>query len=188
MKAEIKALLEKKQWKGKDLMLVIVIIGVLFAVLAIPATDDKEEDTTTESPADTTVYDSGDYQEELENQLEEILSKMDGVGKVKVMITLEASSKEVVEKDWSTSQSTNQNDMEIQTGTSVSKEETTVYADTNAGNIPYVIQEIYPEVEGVLVVAEGGDNSYVNLAITDAIQALFGIDVHKIKIVKMNMN
>ncbi len=188
MKAEIKALLEKKQWKGKDLMIVIVIIGVLFAVLAIPTAGDKEEDMATEVHTDTSIYDSGDYQEELEKRLEEILSKMDGVGKVKVMITLEASSKEVVEKDWSTSQSTNQNDMEIQTGTSVSKEETTVYADTNAGNIPYVIQEIYPEVEGVLVVAEGGDNSYVNLAITDAIQALFGIDVHKIKIVKMNMN
>ena len=63
-----------------------------------------------------------------------------------------------------------------------------MYADTEEGSIPYVVQEIYPQVEGVLVVAEGGDNSSVILAITDAIQALFGVDVHKIKIVKMNTN
>ena len=69
----------------------------------------------------------------------------------------------------------------------MAKEEVTVYSDTTAGNIPYVVQEIYPEVEGVLVVAEGGGDSYVNLAITDAIQALFGIEAHKIRVVKMKI-
>ncbi len=187
MKAEIKALLEKKKWKGKDLMLVIIIVGVLFAVLAIPTQSNKEEKTI-QIDTDTESYSAKDYQEELEMRLEDILSQMEGVGRVKVMITLEASAKEVVEKDRSSSRDTNYNDAGNQTDTSCSKEENTVYADTNAGNIPYVVQEIYPEVEGVLVVAEGGDNSYVNLAITDAIQALFGIDVHKIKIVKMNIN
>ena len=102
MKAEIKALLEKKKWKGKDLMLVIIIVGVLFAVLAIPTQSNKEEKTI-QIDTDTESYSAKDYQEELEMRLEDILSQMEGVGRVKVMITLEASAKEVVEKDRSSS-------------------------------------------------------------------------------------
>ena len=39
-------------------------------------------------------------------------------------------------------------------------------------------------VEGVAVIAEGGDHPVVVQNITEAIQALFGIEAHKIKIMK----
>ncbi len=153
MKEEIKALLEKKKWTGKDLMIVIVIIGVLIAVLFIP-TGAKKENDFTEIQASVSegsfAETSLEYEEELELRLEEILSQMEGVGEVEVMITLKPSTK------------------------------------FEESSFTYTAQKSYPEVEGVLVVSQGGDNSSVNLAITEAIQALFGIDVHKIKIVKMN--
>ena len=41
-----------------------------------------------------------------------------------------------------------------------------------------------PEIEGVLVIAEGGENAVVIQNITEAIQALFGVEAHKIKIMK----
>lgn len=41
------------------------------------------------------------------------------------------------------------------------------------------------EIEGVLIVTKGADSSVVCQKITDAVMALFGIDAHKIKIVKM---
>ena len=153
MKEEIKALLEKKKWKGKDLMIAIIIIGVLIAVLFIPAGERKGNDFAEiqtsvgeASSADTSL----EYEEELEMRLEEILSKMEGVGAVDVMITLKTSTK------------------------------------TQDKSFTYTAQNTYPEVEGVFVVSQGGDDSSVKLAISEAIQALFGIDVHKIKIVKMN--
>ena len=40
-------------------------------------------------------------------------------------------------------------------------------------------------VEGVSVVAEGGDSALVQKNISEVIQALFGIEAHKIKVVKM---
>lgn len=153
MKEEIKALLEKKRWKGKDLMIAIVIIGVLIAVLFIPTGERKGNDFAEiqtsvgeASSADTSL----EYEEELEVRLEAILSQMEGVGEVEVMITLKPSTK------------------------------------TQDKSFTYAAQKSYPEVEGVFVVSQGGDDSSVKLAITEAIQALFGIDVHKIKIVKMN--
>lgn len=153
MKEEIKALLEKKKWTGKDLMIVIVIIGVLIAVLFIPTGEKKGNsfmDIQTPVSETASIDTSLEYEEELEVRLEEILSQMEGVGEVEVMITLKPSTK------------------------------------TQDKSFTYAAQNTYPEVEGVFVVSQGGDNSSVKLAITEAIQALFGIDVHKIKIVKMN--
>ena len=40
------------------------------------------------------------------------------------------------------------------------------------------------EIEGVVVIADGGDNAVVVQNITEAVQALFGVEAHKIKIMK----
>ena len=50
--------------------------------------------------------------------------------------------------------------------------------------MPYVIKQLQPEIEGVFVIAEGGGDENVQLQITEAVQALFGIEAHKIKIAK----
>jgi stage III sporulation protein AG len=60
-----------------------------------------------------------------------------------------------------------------------------VYSSTSGGE-PYVVKEIEPEVEGILVVAEGAGNETVVNEITYAVQVLFDVPVHKIKVVKMS--
>ncbi len=62
----------------------------------------------------------------------------------------------------------------------------TVYEKLSDGsNVPYIIKKNTPEIEGVLVVAQGGGNASICVDITSVIQALFGIEAHKIKVVKM---
>ena len=46
------------------------------------------------------------------------------------------------------------------------------------------MKTLQPEVEGVLVVAEGADSSVVKKNITEAVEVLFGIDAHRIKVGK----
>lgn len=190
MKEQIKKVLEKKKIKGKETMIVLILIGAVLAVMAIPTEKEEKEDVITTPVRQETEkeYNREAYEEELEERLEDILSQMEGVGKVQVMITLQSSTREVVEKDYSIQQSRDEDNIADVNQSNTSKEENTVYSETDEGSIPYVVQEIYPKVEGVLVVAEGGDNSYVNIAIIEAIQALFDVDIHKIKIVKMNTN
>ena len=70
--------------------------------------------------------------------------------------------------------------------TTISKnEEKAVYG--NSEN-PYVVQELSPKVKGVLVVAEGGGNLSVKKQIQETIEALFGLDTHKISIMKMEVS
>ena len=114
---------------------------------------------------------------------------MEGVGKERVMITVKASAEQVIEKDIST---TRQSSVETdssggsRTTNDMDNGESTIYQEDNSGNkSPYVVKKIHPTVEGVIVVAQGGGNATISKNITDMIQALFGIEAHKIVVVKM---
>ncbi len=114
---------------------------------------------------------------------------MDGVGKIRVMIRAGASKEYVVEKDLATSTG-NITESDAQGGSRQSAEssrsEVSVYTKDGSGNdVPWVIKEIEPEIEGVVVAAEGGDNETIANEITQAVQVLFDIPIHKIKVVKM---
>ena len=50
-----------------------------------------------------------------------------------------------------------------------------------------MIQELSPTIKGILVVAEGGGNVTVKKQIQETIEALFGLDSHKISIMKMEV-
>ena len=140
------------------------------------------------------MVDEGIQQEEyivakLEQRLEEILTSMQGVGRVNVMITLSSSGEEIVEKDIPLERSNIvENDStggNRSTNEMYSREET-VYITNSAGDkIPYVVKKNSAQVAGVSVVAEGGENPLVQKNISEAIQALFGIEEHKIKVAKM---
>ena len=64
-------------------------------------------------------------------------------------------------------------------------QEETVFEDTENGSSPYVVKELSPVVKGVLVVCEGGDDPVVVQNISESIMALFSIESHKIKVVRM---
>lgn len=190
----------------KDQLLILLLVGILLLVIAIPVDEDEKGKTqsTSEQELLSEGEDSGSdslYISYIEGQLEEILSQMEGVGAVRVMVTLKESSEKVLEKDVRTSsESVRETDSQggERTTTSQNLEEDTIYSDgeedsefsgsDTSGQHPYVSKELAPKIEGVVVVAEGGDNAVVVQNITESVQALFGIDTHKIRIVKKNQS
>lgn len=60
-----------------------------------------------------------------------------------------------------------------------------VYSSSGGSSTPYVIKTYVPEVEGVLVVAEGAGSGTVNRTVTEIVQALFHVDAHRVRVVKM---
>ena len=191
-----------KTWKNKltkENMAIMALLGILLMVIAIPVKKTETQKDQTAAPENKSTAsgtqeteeedNTGGYAGELEERLESLLASMEGVGNVKVMVILDSSREQVVEKDIpSTMDTTKETDS---TGGSRDvinsrQEETTVYVTDSAGNkTPYVSKIREPSIEGVTVVAQGGGNAVIQKNITEVIQALFGIEAHKIKVVKM---
>lgn len=186
--------LEKLKGLRKDQWLVVLLAGILAVVIAFP-TGEKEkrlpEETVSENSMGKTDFqkESGTQTiAELEARLEGILSQLSGAGRVRVMITGKDNGEKVVEKDVPSQNSSVQEEGEgsVRTSSDETREETTVYVRDGSGlETPYVRQELSPNITGVLVLAEGGDNAVVEKNITDAVKALFGLEAHKIKVMKM---
>ena len=117
---------------------------------------------------------------------------MEGVGKVRVLITVRESEQKIVEKDGPETYS-DTSEKDAAGGSRIAGEsrieKSTVYTTDESGrNVPYVTMTIPPAVEGVVVIAQGAQKQSVQENIIEAIQVLFDIDANKIKIVKMKNN
>ena len=165
-----------KKWKWKkEQWFILLLIGLLLLVIAIPVSEEKEE---TEEMLVSEV-DMNAYAQMLERRMEAVLQKVNGVGEVDVMITLSSSAEKIVEKE---REKLNESvDQEGKSTTTYESSETAVYDGKES---PYIKKELSPKIEGVLVVAQGGDEPLVREEIIEAVQALFGIEVHKIKVMK----
>ena len=181
--------IKEKKLKRSD-WLILVLAGILILIIALP-TDTKEKKQAEKSKENISKENNTmeASKDEIERKLEDILEKIDGAGDVKVMITYQDSGTQVVEKDKNTSENSLE-ESDSTGGIRSTKEqqlqESTVYEEADAGNTPFVSKELLPKGEGILIVASGGDNQKVKQNISEAVLALFQVEAHRIKIVKMS--
>ena len=197
----------KQLFRKKDNFIILILAGILLFIIALPTKNDTEKkgeenrdrlwgqstvlsgNSETDNEETKELGEPGeDYAGELEQRLTKILSEMADVGRVEVMITLKSSRELVVEKETPVSRtSTTENDAQggNRTVNTSELEENVVYSNNGGSSEPYVVKSLAPEIEGVLVVAEGAGSGTVNRTVTEIIQALFGVEAHKVKVVKM---
>ena len=181
---------KKLNFKDKNTWLILGIFGVLLLVIAMPVEKAQKKDsgmTQTQPAAEDGTAESGqeradDSIAELESRLEETLSLIDGAGQVRVMITMKDTGEKVVEKDI-----TCRTDAASGGSQNTEQSQSSVYTRDGNTETPYISNEMTPQVEGVLVVAQGGGNSMVKQNILQSVMALFPLEAHKITIVKMSM-
>lgn len=188
-------LMQKLRNMKKDQWLIIILAGVLLFVIVLPTggTKKTKEETKTETLQQRTVGEGSAeegaeaYETYLEKRLETLLSKMEGVGKIQVMVTLEDNGEQVLEKDEKESRTNTEEGSgeSARKATEVNLEYATILVEENGNKTPYIIQVKNPKVKGVVVVCEGGGNSSVAQNISKAIGALFSIETHKIMVMKM---
>lgn len=201
--------ISKGKKMGKDQFVICILAGILLIVIAMPTSKNpvkqNSESVLLDSETDiievkeqkeyNSIYTGEEitsveeYERYVENKLEHAISVMEGAGKVKVMVTVNSSKELVVEKDIPmTRNNTIENDAEggNRTINELEDMEETVYSKESDGSShPYVIKTLQPVVEGVVVVAQGGGSQTVSKNIVEVIVALFDIEPHKIKVVKM---
>ncbi|MBQ2803239.1 MAG: stage III sporulation protein AG [Lachnospiraceae bacterium] len=195
------------KWFQKDNLIILILVGVLLFIINLPTEKVDVEASRglsmleqnvlqgKDKQADTEVLLCSDIKEDyasyLEKRLQKVLQGVADVGKTEVMITLQSTEELVVEKDEPISRSDTSESDSAGGSRSVSQyesNETTIYSTDGSSSEPYVVKRIFPEVEGVLVVAQGADNGDINKSITEIVQALFDVEAHKVKVVKMKTN
>lgn len=191
--------MEKKKLSLKEIgipkLIIIFMCGILLIILSFPSLfsgGDKKNNTISEVSNVPTTTSAASYEEEMEARLKEALMKVEGIGNVEVMITLKSSKESVTLKDTPYSQeSLDESDSsggERKSTTIDNKEETVLQNSGTGGSTPYVIKELEPEIEGVLVIAQGGGSQTIIGEIVGAVEVLFDVPAHKIKVMKMNSN
>jgi len=177
--------MDKKQKKepGMKEWAIIFAAGALLLLLSVPDLFHKEETETTEASASVQQRQeqTEEYAESMERKLEEMLRKIDGVTSVKAMITVTSTTEKVVLQD-TISDSEDLEEKDGGGGERTSRKNTEETKTVLAGDTPFLTKELTPKVEGVVVVISGAESTKI-LAITEAVQALFDVPAHKVKII-----
>ncbi|NLV88625.1 MAG: sporulation stage III protein AG [Tissierellia bacterium] len=166
-------------------LFIILGISIIFLIVTNYILDSKKEVANTENEFKSQVSfdEEVDYSAYLEKKLANILSKLEGVGKVNVMVTLENSVEKVTATNTTQSkESIIENDGEGGTR-QVQREDLTLQVVTrgNDGSL-LVVKEIKPTVLGVIVIAEGADDPEVKEKLYEAVKTVLGIKANKVQV------
>ena len=144
--------------------LLVLVLGVVLLTLPTQGQGQQEE-----SPAP-----SGDFQlEEFEARMEEILSRIQGAGETKVILTLDSGNRRVLAQD---------QERDSDGGTA-----TTVVVGKGSGTQEVVaLQTLAPKFRGALVVCPGGGDPGVKLQLIEAVSSLTGLGADRISVCQGN--
>ena len=111
-------------------------------------------------------------------EMERILSRIEGAGELHLMLTLESGGERILAEDAE----------EVSGGSPEAPEREsrreTVILSTGGGEEVVVTRRESPAYRGALVVCQGADRAEVKLAVTQAVAALTGLGADRITVVK----
>lgn len=140
----------------------ILLVGLVF--MWMPGR--KENDTSLVSVTDTAT------DTDITAELTDILTQIEGVGKVKVMLTIEAGEYTIYQSDENSSGET------IRT-------ETVIITDSDRNEHPLISQIRPVTYRGAIIVCQGADSPATKLAIVEAVSRVTGLGADCISVLKM---
>ena len=144
----------------------VLLIGIF--LLCLP----RQEPQTGVSPQQETVQ----QQTTLEQELEDVLSKLDGAGKVRVLLTESSGSETYYQQD--------EDRMEDEGGKQI-RSDTVILTDSGRGQSGLVRRVDPPVYLGAVVLCQGADSARVKLAVTEAVANATGLSTDRITVLKM---
>lgn len=148
--------------------LLVFLAGLALVLLPGAKTDAAPDETQTQTGFDLAATQA---------QLEQMLGRIEGAGRVQLMLTLQEGEQSVYQTDTRTV---------TDTGGTTQEADTVFRQSGSAQKQPVVQRVIYPRYQGALVVCDGADRPAVRLAIMEAVSSLTGLGSNKIAVVKSN--
>ncbi len=168
----------KETFSGKNktkILFVIGIAGMLLILLSELIPDKGAVAELNESQSVTTQDDETElYKQQIQNELTELLSKIQGVGDCKVMITVEGTTEYVYAENVSRYNDTDSERI------SDKYENNIVFTEKDGEKQALVRKIIKPQINGVVVVCEGGGNVQVNERVIKAVSTALNLSSSKI--------
>lgn len=166
---ELKNLFERLKKDKKAIFIISVgIIGMFLILLS-----DSGEDNKTKNTAENNNIIS---EQELSAEVEELVEAIDGAGKSKVMITYKSYDETVYAFD-------KDENVNSQGETDYSGEY--VIVDSGDKEDGLKLKIISPEIKGIAVVCQGGNDPVIKEQIITSLSALFDISTNKISVAVM---
>lgn len=150
------------------------IIAVALIVFAFSGNVNKREAEKSDAANDKRT--DADSAARLEQKLEAILSSMRGVGKTRVMLTLDRTSEQVFAA----------NEKRTNGEKNASTESRPATLQSGGREEAIVLTEVYPKIRGVIVIAEGAADIRVKLSIAAAVSTVLGIDEKNVEVFVMD--
>ena len=152
--------------KSNKKIQLLIIVACSISLVFLTFSDCKKDNV---SNSNNSVIDS--YVFELEEKLTKTLSKVNGVGKVSVIITVDSGLETILASKVTITETSN----------GVEKTETPLVVNGKT----VVVKEKFPEIVGVLIVAQGAKNISVLTQIQKATVSLLDVNVNQIEILEM---
>lgn len=181
---DIKSCLEKMSSdKGKrNLIVAIGMLGIFLIFISnFISFNGKSSTEVEEEPASNLSADT--YKSALEQELTSIVSCIDGVGEVRILITMESSTEDVyaIERSIDDQSESTADESRETAAVQYSEEDTYVKVKNQDGSESLVrLKQVMPKIRGVLVVCGGGGNSSVREKVTQAVSGVLNISSGKV--------
>lgn len=208
---DFKKLLEKlnKKDDGKNTsdknmisnLLILLLVGILIVVTMsffktsntislqnISKGNGSNSSNKAEQQSTNSDNGSGNYESGIQQKLKDTLEKIEGVGKVEVMINFESGEEQVPAVNINDSTSTTEekdNNGGARSTTQKNNGSSVVITNDGSKSQPLIVKTYKPRVSGVCVVAEGAENKVTELRITKAVVDLFNIPENKVNVYPM---
>lgn len=183
--------------KIENLVFFIVILIITIVIINIIWNGNKTTNKQEDNPSSKKLATSTDEQikqdttqtTNLEEKLEAILSKIQGVGNVKVCINYSESS-EVVAMYNETSKVSDTEESDTSGGTrkiqETDSQKDIIYKEENGEKTPITQKVVQPKIEGAIITAKGANDMTTKTNIIRAVEAATGLATHKIQVFEMN--
>lgn len=158
-------------WKKYRYAALIILLGVLLMLIPTTKKTGAKQQTATINAEETFSL------EETEKRMEAILGQIEGVGRLRIMLTLSSGPQLQLASDLDRT-----GDGGV--GDGRDRRETVTINRGSGYQEVIVTKQIYPVYRGAVVVCQGAGNSAVRLAVTEAVSALTGLSADKITVVK----
>ena len=166
---KIKEILKKD--KKILILLILAVIGIV--ILMFSELFAVEEDADEKNISMTTY----EYTETIEKKLTEIISSIDGAGESVVMVTIETGKENVFAKEIKSDEDENKS------SSSYEYEYVVIKSGSSVEN-GMLLKVIEPEIRGVAIVCDGGENPTVRENIINTVSAVLDIKTNSISVCK----